>query len=78
MPRPRAIASLHNATADRCIDILEHENGRFSFKEFRRDVEDQGAWRHVGVESEADFASVEAAVAAAKAAVPWLSAQSDQ
>ena len=74
-PRPRAIQSLHNATADRCVDILQHENGLYSFKEFRRDIEDQGRWYSAGAESTPIFVSVEAAVVAAIGAVPWLAAQ---
>jgi hypothetical protein len=68
----RAIRSLHNDEADRCVDILKHENGTFGFKEFRRDPEDRGGWTLVGQNPQRTYATEDEAIAAAKAAVAWL------
>jgi hypothetical protein len=68
----RVIRSLHNADVDRCVDILKHGDGTFGFKEFRRDHEDGGGWTLVGYNPRGIYATEEAAIAAAKAAVAWL------
>jgi hypothetical protein len=68
----RVTRSLHNDEADRCIDILKHEDGTFSFKEFRRDPEDGGGWTLVGYNPDKICCTEEEAVAAARAAVAWL------
>lgn len=72
MTKPKVISSIHNDTADRCVDILAHSDGRYSYKEFRRDPEDQGTWYAIGAES-ATYASQEAAAEAALNATPWMS-----
>ena len=37
-------ASIENAEHDRCIDMFRRPDQTFGFEEFRRDVEDAGAW----------------------------------
>lgn len=68
----RVIRSLHNDKVDRCVDVVEHEDGTFGFKEFRRDPEDQGGWTLVGYNPQRFYSTEEEAIAAAKAAVAWL------
>jgi hypothetical protein len=68
----RVIRSLHNAEVDRCVDILEHADGSFSFKEFRRDPEDRGGWTLLSYNPQKTYSTEEEAIAAAKAAVAWL------
>lgn len=69
------LASLENAQADRCVDIFTRPDGSFGFEEFRRDVEDAGAWTPVRYFSAQSYATQDAALAAARHAVRWLAAQ---
>ena len=64
--------SRENAQHDRCVDLFRRPDGTFGFEEFRRDVEDAGAWTPVAYYSGAAYASQEAALDAATAAVAWL------
>ena len=64
--------SIENAEHDRCVDLFRRTDGSFGFEEFRRDVEDAGAWTPVAYYSRAAHGSAEAALAAAIAAVVWL------
>ncbi len=38
----KAVDSIADADARRCVDILLRDDGTFGFKEFRRDPEDAG------------------------------------
>lgn len=64
--------SIENAEHDRCVDLFRRPDGSFGFEEFRRDVEDAGAWTPVAYYSSATYASRDAAVAAALSKVIWL------
>ena len=64
--------SIENAEHDRCVDLFRRPDGSFGFEEFRRDVEDAGLWTPVAYYSRAAYATSEAALAAAVAAVVWL------
>src|SRR5262245_10885974 len=64
--------SVENAEHDRCVDLFRRPDGSIGFEEFRRDVEDAGAWTPVAYYSAATYASTEAALEAAVAAVVWL------
>jgi hypothetical protein len=68
----RVLRSLHNAEVDRCVDIVKREDGTFSFKEFRRDPEDRGAWTLVSYNPQRSYSTEEEAIAGAKATVAWL------
>lgn len=65
-------ASIENAEHDRCVDLFSRPDGTFGFEEFRRDIEDQGAWTPVAYYSGRAFDSQKSAGAAALKAVPWL------
>ena len=65
--------SVENDIHDRCVDLFSRPDGTFGFEEFRRDVEDQGAWTPVSYFSGKSFASDGDAWIAALNAVPWLS-----
>jgi hypothetical protein len=65
-------ASVENDEHDRCVDVFYRPDGTFGFEEFRRDVEDEGAWTPLGYFSRKTYPSSPAAYAAAEAAVPWL------
>ncbi len=69
--RPKVLDSLHNERVDKCVDIILKPDGSFVYKEFRKDVEDQGRWQVNGPEM-GPFPTQEAATLAALEAVPWL------
>ncbi len=64
--------SIENGQHDRCVDLFRRPDGSFGFEEFRRDVEDAGAWTPVAYYSRVAYASNEAALDAAIARVVWL------
>ncbi len=64
--------SIENGQHDRCVDLFRRPDGSFGFEEFRRDVEDAGAWTPVAYYSRVAYASNEAALDAAVARVVWL------
>jgi len=66
------LASLEGENGLRCVDLFRRPDGTFGYEEFRRDPEDRGAWTPVRFASGLSFASREAALAAATAAVAWL------
>lgn len=64
--------SIENHEHDRCVDIFLRPDKSFGFEEFRRDVEDAGAWTPVHYYAGLSFETVEDAYAAAERSVPWL------
>jgi hypothetical protein len=64
--------SVENAAADRCVDFFRRPDGSYGFKEFRRDVEDRGAWTPIAYDSDAVYATEPSALAAAREEVSWL------
>lgn len=64
--------SIEDAEHARCVDIFRRPDGTLGFEEFRRDVEDLGAWIPVQFFSGTFFPNEDAALAAAKRVVPWL------
>jgi hypothetical protein len=66
------VASIENGTHDRCVDLFRRPDGTYGFEEFRRDVEDAGAWTPVAFFSHASWISRDAALDAAVRAVIWL------
>ncbi|REG51281.1 hypothetical protein B0G80_7773 [Paraburkholderia sp. BL6669N2] len=64
--------SIENDEHNRCVDLFLRSDSTYGFEEFRRDVEDGGAWTPVQYYSGAVFASKEEALDAAKKTVVWL------
>lgn len=64
--------SIENGQHDRCVDLFRRPDGSFGFEEFRRDVEDGGAWTPIAYYSRAAFASRQAALDVAIVRVVWL------
>ena len=64
--------SVEDAFHERCVDLFERPDGSFGFEEFRRDVEDAGAWTPVAYHSGAAYSSMGDALSAAVKAVVWL------
>ena len=65
-------ASVENADHDRCVDVFRRPDLTFGFEEFRRDVEDAGAWTPTQFFSALSFETAEAAYQAASATVDWF------
>lgn len=66
--------SIENAEHDRCVDLFRRPDGSFGFEEFRRDVEDRGAWTPLAFFSGGAYPTERAALDAARRAVAWLAA----
>ena len=66
------LESIENAEHDRCVDLFRRPDSSFGFEEFRRDVEDAGAWTPVAYYSARAYPSKEAAWDAAIKTVAWL------
>ena len=64
--------SVENGEHDRCVDLFRRPDSSFGFEEFRRDVEDAGAWTPIAYYSGAAYPSREAATDAAIETVAWL------
>ena len=69
------VESIENDQHDRCVDLFQRPDGSFGFEEFRRDVEDCGAWTPVSYFCTALYRNFGAARAAAAGAVRWLAEQ---
>jgi len=65
-------ASVENDERNRCVDVFYRPDLTFGFEEFRRDVEDGGAWTPVQYFSGKAYASSEEAYKAAEAHVLWF------
>ena len=59
---------------DRCVDLFRRPDGSFGFEEFRRDVEDAGAWTPVAYHSGAAYSSMDAALGTPSK--PWCGGRS--
>jgi len=68
--------SIENPRHDRCVDVFARGDGSFGFEEFRRDVEDAGAWTAVSYFSGLRYASKGEALAEAARQVAWFAAGS--
>ena len=64
--------SHENDAHDRCVDLFRRPDGTHGFEEFRRDVEDAGAWTPVGYFVDGVYATADDALTAARASVGWL------
>jgi hypothetical protein len=76
-PTWSVVASPSTPAVDRCVDIFRRPDDTFGFEEFRRDPEDMGHWTPIAYYSAREFATEAEAIAAARDAVPWLSAALD-
>lgn len=70
--KPLVLRSIETADGARCVDIFRRPDGSFGFETYRRDAEDSAGWFAIGHHAGTRYASAEAALAAARAAVPWL------
>ena len=66
------VESLENDHHDRCVDLFRRPDGSWGFEEFRRDVEDRGAWSPVACYSARAFATRAEARRSAETTIAWL------
>ena len=66
------VESINDDTGMFCIDIMTSESGKFSFKGFRRDQEDNSGWYPYGPQSGSIYGSYKEALDAAVRAISWL------
>lgn len=66
------IKSIEDALGVNCVDVITHSDGKFTFKVFRKDPEDQGRWSLVADYSGLHFPTEKEALRTACAAIPWL------
>lgn len=65
--------SIEDASGDRCVDIIRLADGRFTFRECRRDPEDSHGWRYLSEAPSQTFDSDDAALKAVALDVGWMS-----
>ena len=68
----KVLESIHNPTADRCVDVFVRDDGTFGYEEYRRDHEESGAWYSLQRYSHQIFRTQDQAFKQAKATVQWL------
>jgi hypothetical protein len=71
-PQRPVVTSHESEDGTRCVDIIDLRDGRFTFKECRRDVEDGGRWTLVADFSAHTYPSYADALSAARRVVSWL------
>jgi hypothetical protein len=67
-----AIKSMEDEEGLRCVDIIQREDGTYTFKEFRKDREDIGRWLLIRDFSSTTYASSDETIRAAAARIPWF------
>ncbi len=66
------VKSINDITGSLCVDIISNGQGKFSFKCFRRDPEDNSGWYPYGLESDFLYNSSQEAHRAARKLVAWI------
>ena len=69
------VDSIENPQHDRCVDVFTRPDGSFGFEEFRRDMEDAGAWTPVSYFSGFRHASKDEALTEAARWMSWFALQ---
>ncbi len=68
----RVVRSINMPGDQVCVDVFLRADGTYGFEEYRRDAEDMRGWFRIGHFGDRTFDDAEAALSAARAAVPWL------
>jgi hypothetical protein len=69
----KVVVSLETAKGDRCVDILCHDESKFSYRECQRDPDGGRGWRYQAEAEPVVFNSYEQALSAVRGSVGWLS-----
>ena len=57
---------------NRCVDIIQQQDGKYRFQEWRRDIEDTSGWILLFDSQPVVFESEAAALITAQCRIPWL------
>ena len=68
----KVVKSINDITGSLCVDIISNGQGKFLFKCFRRDPEDNSGWYPYGPESDFLYNSSQEAHRAARKVVTWI------
>ena len=68
----RVTQSFNNNEQNRCVDIVELDEGGYRFQEWRREPEDISGWFLMTDSSPQIYSSEDSAIEAAKACVLWF------
>lgn len=66
---PTVVTSLEDDTGEHCVDILQHEDGKFTFAEY---IRDEDGWHLAEGEDSDVFNTQYAAYLGAVKAIAWL------
>lgn len=64
-------SSVENDEHDRCVDFFYRPDGTHGFEEFRRDVEDAGAWTPTQFFSAKTYSDAAEAESQARRSIEW-------
>jgi hypothetical protein len=70
--KPLVLASIEDASGDRCVDVIRLPDGQFAYRECRRDPEDGHGWRYLSEAPPTPFDTEAAARKAAVQDVGWM------
>lgn len=68
----KVLRSINRDDGQLCVDIFIRPDGTYGFEEYRRDPEDPRGWYAIGHHATKIFPTETAALAEARAHVPWL------
>ena len=79
MAKPYLVSqSIEHPEKNRCVDIVQQQDGKYRFQEWRRDIEDTGGWILLFDSQSVLFESEAAAIKAATLRCNWLTGQSSK
>ena len=67
--------SIENPEKNRCVDIVQQQDGKYRLQEWRRDIEDTSGWILLFDSQPTLFESEAAAIKAVKLRCIWLEMQ---
>ena len=73
MAKPYLVSqSIEHPEKYRCVDIIQQQDGKYRFTEWRRDIEDTSGWILLFDSQPVLFESEAAAINQAKVTIDWL------
>lgn len=73
MVRPYFVTqSIEHPERNRCVDIIQQQDRKYRFQEWRRDIEDTSGWILLFDSQPVVFESEAAALITAQCRIPWL------
>ena len=79
MAKPYLVSqSIEHPEKNRCVDIVQQQDGKYRFQEWRRDIEDTSGWILLFDSQPVVFNSEGEAMSAAKLRCNWLTGQSSK